>query len=76
MNFPRRLQAPTNPQYEAYSTATGVAAQNAIVEQLVPVDASQWQPVFATLAYLAENPGVPDHTTPESPVPTAPTGEN
>jgi hypothetical protein len=72
MQFFRRLQAPPNPLHETYTAATGRTVQDATAgpadtPDWTPVDLTPWQPIFAALAFHAENPGVPDHTTPGLP---------
>ena len=77
MSFFRRLQAPPNPLLEQYTAATGRPAADAVGDtvapQLVPVDITPWQPIFAAFAYFAEHPGAPHHTDPG--FPTAAAGE-
>ena len=79
MNFFRRLEAPPNPLHEAYTAATGHNVEYAVsnfpvatAEQLVPVDLTPYQPLFAAMAFHAENPGAPDHAVPGFPAPANP----
>ena len=69
MNLFRRLDAGPNPLHEAYTATTSRTVQDAIGDtpavvapDWIPVDTSQWQPIFTAMAHHAENPGVTDHT--------------
>lgn len=80
MNFFRRLQVPPNPMHQTYTAVTGRTVQDAVGDVatadqlLVPIDLTPWQPIFAAMAFQAENPGVPDHATPGFPAPTTTDG--
>jgi hypothetical protein len=74
VNFFRRLQAPPNPLLQAYTVATGRAVQDAVGDSpaddgWIPVDTDHWQPIFTTLAFLDDNPGVLTANTPGLPAP-------
>jgi len=65
----RTLDAPANPLLEKYTAATGQTVEHAVADShgvatpdWLPVDTSQWQPIFTAMAHHAENPGVTDHT--------------